>query len=498
MEHNAYARKFNMAVNLKYGGRAGMAVPLLKEMVADGDVKSMLELADCYFNGLGVEKNINTAFKLYKEAGEKDDPMGLFFTGIGYARGYYGRREPDKAMEYYNQVEDMFNEEVLVQKGILYDSGSQPWNNPERYFQYMELAAEQDHTFGAFLLALCYLEGKGVEQNEELGIKWMEYAADNLGCTEAMMWIADVCNPRNRKKADELDLAIARYEQAAEAGEQMALLKLGDLYAGKRLACYNVELSKEYFTKAFDMDCEKNLHRPYDKCSEEEKEDLTLYEQLYHSAAAVGLAEGQYLLARLYDYGGVSVRGTSTRSVALLEQAVAQGHTDAMCALANHYCDGRGVEKDTTKAFELVRRAVLAGNVKAYNLMGQYYCRGIGVPADKELGHKWYCHAAQCGCDEAKVNMSVKEATGSDVKFDIDKFNQLVAHLDEKQRAVLGTWMKENGFDQCYDGSVRCLEMRREERERRGATKNATRKYKVEKQTWWEKKMSEFRRWYDV
>ena len=43
-----------MAVELKYGGRAGMAVPLFKELADEGDAKSMVELANCYDEGLGV------------------------------------------------------------------------------------------------------------------------------------------------------------------------------------------------------------------------------------------------------------------------------------------------------------------------------------------------------------------------------------------------------------------------------------------------------------
>lgn len=457
MEHNAYARKFNMAIELKYGGRAGMAVPLLKELAAEGDAKSMVELANCYDEGLGVNQDFEAAKKLYEEAAEQDDPGALLNVGFNYFLGLYGEPNFAKAMEYYLKAAEDIPGLALFCMARLYEGGENMPNDPAKYFHYLELSAEQDYPYSAYRLALCYFDGIGTPVDDSMGMEWMEYAADDLECEDAQLWLGDLYNPRNNKSVKDLQLSLEWYEQAAEQDNQLALMKLGDLYSDKNLTCYDGDRAKECFTKAFDMDSEKNLTRSYDSCTKEENEDFDTYLQLYRSAASLGLEEGQYLLARLCAYGSkVNVVGGYTESVELLKKAADQGHTDAMVALAGYYYEGRGVEYDEKKSFELVRRAAEAGNVKAYVLVGDCYTYGNGVQKDLEMGYKWYCHAAECGSEAGKERMAVCLAFGEGVKQDVEKANTLMG------------WKNDEEEDEGKKGS------------------------------WWQRQMYAFRRWYDV
>lgn len=450
MEHNAYARKFNMAVELKYGGRAGMAVPLFKELADEGDAKSMVELANCYDEGLGIEQDYEVAKKLYEKAAEQDEPEALLNVGFNYFCGLYGKPNFEKAMEYYEKAVEDLPWMAWFCMARLYEGGGNMPYNPEKYFQYMELSAEQDYPCAAYKLALCYLEGIGTAKDEKMGMRWMEYAGNNLKSYEAQLWLGDLYSPRNKKSSPDVKLSVEWYEQAAGQGNKFALMKLGDLYGDKILSCYDEKRAKACFTQAFDMDCEKNLQRQFELCTNEEDEDFDTYLQLYRSAAALGLAEGQYLLARLYMYGRrIATLNSCRESVKLLEKAAAQGHTDAMCALSVIYCEGKGVGKKESRAFDLARRAALAGNVKAYNLVGKYYSKGIGVLKDLEMGYKWYCHAAQCGSIEGKENMAVCLAFGDGVKKDVDKANALMGWKsgDYVNEGAKGSWWQRQMFE---------------------------------------------------
>lgn len=502
MEHNAYARKFNMAVELKYGGRAGMAVPLFKELVDDGDVKSMLELADCYYDGLGVDANSDTAMKYYEQAAEQGDPCGLLMMGMGYAYGYFGKPDSDKAMEYYQMVVEDYPGDAWYCMGRLYEGiGSWPIDGTKA-FHYFELAAGEDDPAAAYKVGECYFTGFGGTKNEQLGMEWMEYAADNLGYVDAMLWLGNHNNFKVIAKARDLNLALAWYEKAAEHNSKLAMLQLGDLYADKRLPCYDVKKATDYFNRVFDMDAENNLCRRYENCPVDNEDDFKFYLRIYSSAAELDLAEGKYLLAQVLDYGrGYRYRGCSSRAVELLESAAAQGHTDAMCALAGHYSEGRGVERNETKAFELVRRAVLAGNVKAYNLMGNFYCKGIGVPVDQKLGYQWYCYAAQCGSDEARFNKAVCLFMGIGVKRNVEEADRIAECLEKKNSALYGAtklkaWADANGFTKSSDGSVLSMEGMRAEQEKKVVNSDVAQECNMSEQNWWQRQMFEFKEWY--
>ncbi|MCQ2362576.1 MAG: sel1 repeat family protein [Acidaminococcaceae bacterium] len=457
MNHNAYARKFNMAVELKYGGRAGMAVPLFKELADEGDAKSMLELANCYDEGLGVEQDYEIAKKLYEKAAEQEEPNALLSVGYNYFLGLYGKPNFNKAMEYYERAAEEIPWLAWFCIARLYEGWEGMPYNPKKYFQYIELSASQDYPYAAYKLALCYLEGIGTAKDEALGMEWMEHSADDLECEEAQLWLGDLYSPRNKKLSSDLKLALEWYEQAAGQRNKLALMKLGDLYGDKKLSCYDVAKAKECFTQAFDMDCEKNLQRQFELCTNEENVDFDTYLQLYRRAASLGLAEGQYLLARLYTHGSkILVLNGYRESAKLLEKAAAQGHTDAMCALSVLYCEGKGVEKNELRAFDLAHMAALAGNVKAYDLIGDYYTKGIGVLKDLEVGYKWYCQAAQCGSESGKGSMAVCLAIGDGVKQDIDKANALLRGESEEDENV------------------------------------------GKQDSWWQRKMNAFRRWYNV
>ena len=101
-------------------------------------------------------------------------------------------------------------------KGVeVYQSG-----NHELAFKYFEKAANQGLADSQYLLGLYYIEGKGVEQNEQKAAYWWEKAA-NQGHAKAQFNFA-VCYENGKGVKKSRDQALYWYTQAKENGNKEA------------------------------------------------------------------------------------------------------------------------------------------------------------------------------------------------------------------------------------------------------------------------------------
>ncbi len=85
------------------------------------------------------------------------------------------------------------------------------------------------------------------------------------------------------------------------------------------------------------------------------------------------------------------------RIYALLEEAAALDHTDALFALANWRHFGIGAPRDDAAAADMWARAAVGGHAEAAFQLAVAYERGIGVIADKARALELYSQAAGRG-----------------------------------------------------------------------------------------------------
>ena len=116
------------------------------------DADAQFRLGTCYYNGIGVEKDVVEAVKWWRKAAEQNNADAQF--GLGYCY-VYGWGVPKNAVEVVN------------------------W--------YLK-AAEQTHANAQFNLGFCYVNGNGVVKDETEGYKWFLLAAMN-GSEEAKKFI---------------------------------------------------------------------------------------------------------------------------------------------------------------------------------------------------------------------------------------------------------------------------------------------------------------------
>jgi hypothetical protein len=113
-----------------------------------GNAEAWFELAECYYNGDGIEENDAEAVKWYQKAAEQGNSEAQYILGECYNFG--------------NGVEQ----------------------NGELAIKWFRMASEQGDAEATFQIGDCYNSGFVVEQNSEIAMKWYRKAAEQ-GSTNA-------------------------------------------------------------------------------------------------------------------------------------------------------------------------------------------------------------------------------------------------------------------------------------------------------------------------
>src|SRR5581483_11119091 len=104
---------------------------------------AMNNLANCYKNGEGTEKNLEKAFYWYQKAAEKD------------------------------------HSNAMNNLALCYENGEGTEKNLEKAFYWYQKAAEKDHSSAMINLTNCYRNGEGTKKNLQKAFYWHQMAKSN-------------------------------------------------------------------------------------------------------------------------------------------------------------------------------------------------------------------------------------------------------------------------------------------------------------------------------
>ena len=269
-------------------GNAEMAFQ--KYMVAASDYgrpEAQLEVARCYQNGIGVEKNAENAVVWYKKAAEQGNAEAQCALGTCYDDGIGTEKNEDEAVKLYKS------------------------------------AAEQECPEAQYKLGRCYFFGVGVERDENKAVEWYFKAAEQ-GNAEAQYALGN-CYECGYSVEEDKEKAIEWYRKAAEQGDDVAQIAMGRYYYNKKINFYDREAAHENAIKA-------------------EKWYLKAAEQ--GSASGQFCIGTRYL----YGFNQLGDGRNGEKAIEWLRRAAEQGHELAQSELADCYYNGEGTKENKQEA----------------------------------------------------------------------------------------------------------------------------------------------------
>lgn len=375
----------------------------LRKQAQSGDVKAQLELGKEFFFGINRAKNVNLSFYYFNMAAKNGSEEGNFNVGICYDFGYGVPKSSIVAFEYYQKAptldEAKFKVAKYLQNGIrgekvgtkYYKSieedkdkaqelinelvkrkyppaltekakeilvgGTQDETTTKYAFDLLQEALKRGDVVAKKMLIDCYLQGIGVDKNEDEAKKLAQELYDSgdkeLATKLGTFYEYGIGAPPDMQKAFEF------YQIGANFGDGFAKIKVADQYLSGFLVPSDIE-------KAM------NLYR------EEMKKNNPV------------------ALLRLGDAfaNGIGVERDDYQAFLLYLKAAAMGEVEAQYKLANSFREGKGTRIDEGAVFFWLKQGASARNLTCIRELAICYLEGYGTPVDREIAKKLLIDAA--------------------------------------------------------------------------------------------------------
>lgn len=363
-------------------------VELLRQAVDLGHADAMYELGDCYFDGVGVEKDLHAAFKLMQQAADLGHPMAAAALGVAYhdpgefknivtedeelaekylliaaksgnsdaqlflSHLYDNQERYDEAFIYANRAACFGNSDAQLYLGSFYFRGVGVEQDKSKAVELLKEASKQGNAKAMQILAECYLDGDGVEADRDLGLDWMKKAAD-AGDENAIEYIKNLENsrPQPEESADlddeaqpvapidgfpEIDASeVAEYRSGANNGDVEAMVKLACCYLTGTGVKENDNMAVMWAKRAADLD---NVF-------------------------------AAFLLGYRYLEPSTGLSPNFQQAAKWFRKAAAKNHPESMYWLGHLYIVGEGVVANTKKGEDLISQAAALGDPQAIDYL---------------------------------------------------------------------------------------------------------------------------------
>ena len=189
----------------------------------DGDTAGLL--ANLYI--FSTDKcDFKKAFDYATIAAEDDVCEGFLVLGSLYFNGWGVEKDINLALENYKMAAALGDETAMNQIGIIFMGDEGIEGNPEQSFYWFNEASKKNSAVGMYNLGCCYKNGYGTEADIEQAAEWYKKSAE-LGYVDAM------CDLGEYYQENLVDFNKAKmwYLKAAELENSEAQNKLAVLYA---------------------------------------------------------------------------------------------------------------------------------------------------------------------------------------------------------------------------------------------------------------------------
>ena len=203
----------------------------LARLAEVGDVDAALSLGYMYLFGTNGVKNDNEkAFKYYSLAAQKDDPVAINNLGSLYYSGIGTEKNIPEATRLFEKATQMGNDESAVNLAFIYLTQNRELDASMRstIVRLFNQAAEGDNITAQYMLGMIYYKGFAIAKNDIKAFNYIKKAAreyDEAQYQLALMYMNAEGTTRNYKNCVETLI------KAAKQGHIKSMILLGDIFS---------------------------------------------------------------------------------------------------------------------------------------------------------------------------------------------------------------------------------------------------------------------------
>lgn len=201
-------------------------------------------LGECYYEGIGVEQNLEKAVTCYKRALAHGSMEAADALGTMAVLGEGMPADEKAAFTYFRTAVKGGYIASLYKLGDCYYYGRGTAQDFGRARDLFEKAWDNGDKAAAVRMGTIYLSGLGVEQDSRKAVDWFTQSAES-GDPDGIFYLGE-CTWYGEGMAEDKKKAISLYVDAAEGGQEQAMTRLGQI----ALEEGHSEEAVQWFTRA--------------------------------------------------------------------------------------------------------------------------------------------------------------------------------------------------------------------------------------------------------
>lgn len=218
------ANEYRLGSKERYGDKQKV-VEYFKRAHDLGNPRGSFYYALQYFEGTGVDKNIQIAENLIKDiitVVEKEAENGkseyLVILADMYSFGFGKTQSYTMAFDYYTKAAALGNTEAMCDLGYMYSVGQGVNKNLKQSFNWYKKSADLGYLHSMRDVGVCYYEGLGTEKNYKEALKWLEIASaqnySHATCDLALCYLTGNGVEKDLKRAAEYYLFAIKQDKS--------------------------------------------------------------------------------------------------------------------------------------------------------------------------------------------------------------------------------------------------------------------------------------------
>ena len=361
--------------------------------------EKLLNEAVTYLEVPEENRNVPLAIEMITKAAELGHAEAMFCLGSIYVTDDFDVENEEMAVYWLKKAADAGYTDAKLALGVYYDDEVEE----EKAVAYLLPLAKEGNAVAQRIIGGYYEEGEGgLKKNESLAVEWYTKAAEQ-GDAEAMYDLA-LCYLQGTGVEADKNKVLTWMQKSADLGYNWATLNLGKSYLMKTFTEVNFSLAEKYLRKTTETE--------HFWCTAESYYYLGLLESIndnhdkafdyFYQAAERKQTKALCKVGEYYFIGIGKVEQNYDVAFKYFKEAADMNNAEAMYILGYCYACGNGVDKDEHTAIEYWEKSVneKAPSPYAQLALAKVYEQGEFVERNMIKAVELYQKAANSDIDE--------------------------------------------------------------------------------------------------